>query len=125
MLFRSEDGSYVITDSEGKYDFYGISAKTHVLKVDRTTLPIGSELVLINNRQAGDPNSRFVDVSQLFGAKLTFDHRLTQKNNITTVTITQTLDGIFAPIWAKILGKDQQADLEKSTAKLIAKAETQ
>lgn len=59
-----EDGSYVITDSEGKYDFYGISAKTHVLKVDRTTLPIGSELVLINNRQAGDPNSRFVDLKR-------------------------------------------------------------
>ncbi|MEG2129090.1 MAG: SdrD B-like domain-containing protein [Acinetobacter sp.] len=59
-----EDGSYVITDSEGKYDFYGISAKTHVLKVDRTSLPIGSELVLINNRQAGDPNSRFVDLKR-------------------------------------------------------------
>ncbi|MFM6957307.1 MAG: SdrD B-like domain-containing protein, partial [Acinetobacter sp.] len=59
-----EDGSYVITDSEGKYDFYGISAKTHVLKVDRTSLPIGSELVLISNRQAGDPNSRFVDLKR-------------------------------------------------------------
>ncbi|QHH96398.1 SdrD B-like domain-containing protein [Acinetobacter dispersus] len=59
-----EDGSYVITDSEGKYDFYGISAKTHILKVDRTSLPIGSELVLISNRQAGDPNSRFVDLKR-------------------------------------------------------------
>lgn len=59
-----EDGSYVITDSEGKYDFYGISAKTHVLKVDRTSLPIGSELVLMSNRQAGDPNSRFVDLKR-------------------------------------------------------------
>ncbi|MFH4234105.1 SdrD B-like domain-containing protein, partial [Acinetobacter baumannii] len=57
-----EDGSYVVTDSEGKYDFYGISAKTHVLKVDRTSLPVDSELVLIGNRQAGDPNSRFVDL---------------------------------------------------------------
>lgn len=59
-----EDGSYVITDSEGKYDFYGISAKTHVLKVDRTSLPLASELVLISNRQAGDPNSRFVDLKR-------------------------------------------------------------
>lgn len=59
-----EDGSYVITDSEGKYDFYGISAKTHVLKVDRTSLPMGSELVLISNRQTGDPNSRFVDLKR-------------------------------------------------------------
>ncbi|MFH4275901.1 SdrD B-like domain-containing protein, partial [Acinetobacter baumannii] len=59
-----EDGSYVVTDSEGKYDFYGISAKTHVLKVDRTSLPVDSELVLIGNRQAGDPNSRFVDLKR-------------------------------------------------------------
>ncbi|WP_374297434.1 SdrD B-like domain-containing protein [Acinetobacter sp.] len=59
-----EDGSYAITDSEGKYDFYGISAKTHVLKVDRITLPSEAELLLISNRQAGDPNSRFVDLKR-------------------------------------------------------------
>lgn len=59
-----EDGSYVITDGEGKYDFYGIRAKTHVLKVDRTSLPAASKLLLINNRQAGDPNSRFVDLKR-------------------------------------------------------------
>jgi uncharacterized repeat protein (TIGR01451 family) len=59
-----EDGSYVITDSEGKYDFYGISPKTHVLKLDRTTLPAGVELVTQSNRNAGDPASRFVDVKR-------------------------------------------------------------
>lgn len=59
-----EDGSYVITDSEGKYDFYGISAKTHVLKVDRTSLPASSQLAINSNRQAGDPNSRFVDLKR-------------------------------------------------------------
>lgn len=59
-----EDGSYVITDSEGKYDFYGISAKTHVLKVDRTSLPASSQLSVISNRQAGDPNSRFIDLKR-------------------------------------------------------------
>ncbi|OTG73994.1 hypothetical protein B9T26_07590 [Acinetobacter sp. ANC 4169] len=59
-----EDGSYVITDSEGKYDFYGVSPKTHVLKLDRTTLPAGVELVTQSNRNAGDPSSRFVDVKR-------------------------------------------------------------
>ena len=59
-----EDGSYVITDREGKYDFYGISAKTHVLKIDRTTLPAGVELLTQSNRNAGDPSSRFVDVKR-------------------------------------------------------------
>ena len=59
-----EDGSYVITDREGKYDFYGVSAKTHVLKLDRTTLPAGAELITQSNRNAGDPSSRFVDVKR-------------------------------------------------------------
>lgn len=59
-----EDGSYVITDREGKYDFYGVSAKTHVLKIDRTTLPAGVELLTQSNRNAGDPSSRFVDVKR-------------------------------------------------------------
>ncbi len=44
--------------------FMGSVAKTHVLKVDRTSLPVDSELVLIGNRQAGDPNSRFVDLKR-------------------------------------------------------------
>jgi uncharacterized repeat protein (TIGR01451 family) len=57
-----EDGSFVVTDAEGKYDFYGLSAKTHVLKLDRTTLPSGVELIEQGNRNAGDPSSRFVDL---------------------------------------------------------------
>ena len=59
-----EDGSYVVTDREGKYDFYGVSAKTHVLKLDRSTLPGKAELILISNRSAGDPGSRFVDLKR-------------------------------------------------------------
>ena len=34
-----------------------------------------------------------------------------------------SISGPLSFLWAKILGKNQQADLEKSTAKLIAKAE--
>jgi hypothetical protein len=34
-----------------------------------------------------------------------------------------TLSGPLSRLWAKILVKNQQADLEKSTANLIAKAE--
>lgn len=59
-----EDGSFVVTDSEGKYSFYGISAKTHVLKLDRTTLPADVELIEQSNRNAGDPGSRFVDLKR-------------------------------------------------------------
>ncbi len=57
-----EDGTYAITDSEGKYSFYGISPRTHVLKLDETTLPAGSELEVLSNRHGGDAASRFVDL---------------------------------------------------------------
>ncbi len=57
-----ENGNFVVTDPEGKYNFYGISAKTHVLKVDRTTIPNATELVIQSNRNTGDAGSRFVDL---------------------------------------------------------------
>ncbi|WP_423814056.1 SdrD B-like domain-containing protein [Psychrobacter sp. 219-2-C] len=57
-----ENGNFVVTDPEGKYNFYGVSAKTHVLKVDRTTIPNAAEMVTQSNRNAGDASSRFVDL---------------------------------------------------------------
>lgn len=57
-----EDGSYAVTDGEGKYSFYGISPRTHVIKLDRTTLPAGAGLEILSSRNAGDPGSRFVDL---------------------------------------------------------------
>ncbi|GAA0797246.1 hypothetical protein GCM10009110_01410 [Psychrobacter piscatorii] len=57
-----ENGNFIVTDPEGKYNFYGVSAKTHVLKVDRTTLPVGTHLITQSSRNAGDAGSRFVDL---------------------------------------------------------------
>ncbi|WP_201566231.1 SdrD B-like domain-containing protein [Psychrobacter immobilis] len=57
-----ENGNFIVTDPEGKYNFYGVSAKTHVLKVDRTTIPNATEMVIQSNRNAGDAGSRFVDL---------------------------------------------------------------
>jgi large repetitive protein len=57
-----QDGSYVVSDSEGKYSFAGLPARTQVLKVDRTTLPPGAKLASISNRHALDGGSRFVDL---------------------------------------------------------------
>ncbi|MEG9303450.1 hypothetical protein [Psychrobacter celer] len=57
-----ENGNFIVTDPEGKYNFYGVSAKTHVLKVDRTTIPNPTELVIQSNRNTGDAGSRFVDL---------------------------------------------------------------
>lgn len=71
------------------------------------------------------PNESFIDVSHLFGARLRFDHETVQSNGVTSVSIVMTLSGPLSWLWSKILGKNQQADLEKSTAKLLKKAESQ
>jgi uncharacterized repeat protein (TIGR01451 family) len=57
-----EDGSSAVTDVEGKYSFYGVANRMHVVKVDRSTLPAGAVLVAIGNRNAMDGYSRFADV---------------------------------------------------------------
>jgi uncharacterized repeat protein (TIGR01451 family) len=59
-----EDGTNVITDAEGKFSFYGLNARTHVLKVDRTTLPAGidvKDFVETSNRNLGKADSIFID----------------------------------------------------------------
>jgi uncharacterized repeat protein (TIGR01451 family) len=57
-----EDGTYAITDGQGKFSFYGIDDRTHVVKADRTTLPQGATLEVISQRNLGDPGSRIVDL---------------------------------------------------------------
>ncbi len=57
-----EDGTSMTTDVNGLYSICGVRAITHVLKVDSKTLPKGAKLGITGNRNAGDPNSLFVDV---------------------------------------------------------------
>lgn len=57
-----EDGTYFITDTTGKYSHCGIEPRTHVLKVDKASLPRGSALQITSNRNMGDANSLFLDV---------------------------------------------------------------
>jgi uncharacterized repeat protein (TIGR01451 family) len=59
-----EDGTHVITDVEGKWSLYGLKPLTHVLRVDQTTLPRGAQLAVLDNRNAGRPESRFVDLKK-------------------------------------------------------------
>lgn len=65
-----EDGRFVVTDSEGKYHFDNVRPGTHVLKIDRTTIPSNTLLAVTGDRNAGDPNSLFVDLfpGELFKA---------------------------------------------------------
>jgi large repetitive protein len=62
VRFYLQDGSYIVTDSEGKFSFAGLMPRTHVLKIDRTTLPSGSKLTSISSRNAYDGQSRFIDL---------------------------------------------------------------
>ena len=57
-----QDGTTAITDSEGNYSFYGLSPRTWIVKVDRSTLPTGARLVPLTNRHANDGSTAFVDL---------------------------------------------------------------
>jgi len=70
-----------------------------------------------------EPGKKFVDVSHLMGAKLKLDHSITKQNELTEISISMTISGPMSWLWTKILGKNQQSDLEQSTANLIARAE--
>ena len=59
-----DNGDFTITDSEGKYSFYGVTPRTHVIKIDSYSLPEGAELRTTSNRNAGNPKSLFVDVKK-------------------------------------------------------------
>jgi len=57
-----QDGTTLISDSEGKYSYCGLPPRSAVLKVDSTTLPRGSRLVTSSNRNLGDANSLWLDL---------------------------------------------------------------
>lgn len=59
-----EDGTWVLTDGEGRYSFYGLPNRTHVLKADATTLPAGARLAITSARNLGDAASRVVDLKE-------------------------------------------------------------
>jgi len=67
-----EDGTFAITDSEGKYDFYGLRPILHVVKVDQTSLPTGARLEELSARDASSPSIRFVEARRSQMSKVTF-----------------------------------------------------
>jgi uncharacterized repeat protein (TIGR01451 family) len=56
------DGTWVISDSEGKYSYCGLPPQSHTLKVDASTLPVGARLTTSSNRNLGDADSLFLDL---------------------------------------------------------------
>ncbi|BDU16637.1 SdrD B-like domain-containing protein [Lysobacter auxotrophicus] len=62
VRFYFEDGTWMVSDSEGKYSYCGLPPKSHTLKVDASTLPLGSRLTTSSNRNLGDATSLFIDL---------------------------------------------------------------
>jgi uncharacterized repeat protein (TIGR01451 family) len=60
-----EDGSYAVTDFEGRYHFEGVKPGLHVVQLDELTLPEGRAAIDCANstRSAGRAFSRFVEGS--------------------------------------------------------------
>jgi uncharacterized repeat protein (TIGR01451 family) len=58
-----EDGSYAVTDRDGRYHFEGVQPGTHVVQIDDMTLPVDRAVAdcARNSRSAGRAFSRFVD----------------------------------------------------------------
>lgn len=58
-----EDGSYSVTDSDGRYHFEGVVPGTHVVQLDDSTLPADRSAVdcARDSRSGGRAFSRFVD----------------------------------------------------------------
>ena len=73
-----EDGTYVITDEQGKFSIFGVHAGEHVLKIDPSTIPSGNKVVPIDSSFAGDGKSRFITVP--FGGPARGDFALVQIN---------------------------------------------
>ncbi len=67
-----EDGAFARTDIDGKYSFLETRPRTHVAKVDPSTLPQGATLSVLSQRNAGDAGSRFVDAKDGELAKADF-----------------------------------------------------
>ncbi|ABC63326.1 DUF11 domain-containing protein [Erythrobacter litoralis] len=57
-----EDGSFALTDHEGRYHFEGVVPGTHVVQAQRQTLPEGGRFVDCDrsSRSAGNASSHFV-----------------------------------------------------------------
>ncbi|MBI5970505.1 MAG: OmpA family protein, partial [Deltaproteobacteria bacterium] len=77
-----EDGSYSVTDKEGKYHFEGLKPGTHIVQLDTVSVPEGFEPVLCaeNSRIAGTPFSQFVDVQG--GTLWSADFRIAPKKPV-------------------------------------------
>ena len=68
------------------------------------------------------PEREFVDVSRLFGARLTFAHHLTPGAGGCTVRVEVSMTGPLARVWTLLLGKGLRTSLQPDLERLAAVA---
>ena len=56
------EGTTLVSDSEGQYSYCGLRPRSHVMRVDETTLPRGARLTTSSNRNLGDAGSLWLDL---------------------------------------------------------------
>lgn len=105
-----EDGTFAITDQEGKFSFAGITPRTHVLKLDKTTVPLGATFVALANRHAGDPHSRFVDLKNRDLHKADFAEGSCSPQVLDEVQDRRSKRSLFLSEEAKSLSTDLRPD---------------
>ena len=59
-----EDGTYAVTDSEGKYSLYGLRPLTHVARVDSTTVPPDARFLPLSNRHSDRGDSQMIELQR-------------------------------------------------------------
>lgn len=104
-----EDGTFVVTDSDGLYHVEGLKAGTHVVQMDTRSIPATHEAVACDDdtQQAGTAISRFVTADGGALKRVDFQLRLTGKAADTTrdalpVTIATDADAAGnRPDWLK------------------------
>lgn len=80
-----ENGDFAITDENGKYSIYGISALTHIAKIDYGTLPKGIKGIKLSPKYSKNGNSQYIDLkkAQLFNSNFAYKiEDLTLQNEI-------------------------------------------
>ncbi|MDO4231307.1 MAG: hypothetical protein Q4D19_04170 [Lautropia sp.] len=59
-----QNGTWMVSDEQGKYSHCGLRPRTHVLKVDSRTLPHRARLVTSSAQNSGDAQSLFIDAKK-------------------------------------------------------------
>lgn len=68
--------------------------------------------------------TEFVDVSKLFGARLTFSHRVIAVAGTTDVFVDVSITGPLALVWRLILGRGIKASAQPDLERLAVAAES-